>query len=300
MQDIQHSEWPRESALLFPCSCCGYRVFSANEYYEFCPVCYWERWPGETAWPDSWIGTNSVTLRDAQRNFLLFGAISEGYDLDFLGNRPREFNLHRDPNWKPLAPLGPVLPYALRTLCKCCGYRTICVSHERCEICGWEYSPQQNNADDETWPNLFTLRESQENFRRLGVKDEAFLDHLRSPTKQDIHDSQYVRLSAPSVVPSRCQRMFSRVRKAAIASMCLCCGYQGISGSRPKCRFCCWVFSPQQECSDDAIGPNSVPLRVAQRNFMRLGAITADHVNEALKPGADDVKMPEWRPSECS
>lgn len=59
-----------------PCPCCGYLVFAeAPGSYEICPICCWEddllqlRFPGRAG------GANKVSLIDAQRNYLTFGAV---------------------------------------------------------------------------------------------------------------------------------------------------------------------------------------------------------------------------------
>jgi hypothetical protein len=261
---------------------------------EFCPIYYWEYDSVQIQYPDAG-GANWTTLREAQRNFVLLGRENEKYDLDFFHIYTQGYN--RDPNWEPLPPLGRTLPYIERAMCRCCGYRTICVSHERCEICGWEYSPQQTHPDDPRGPNVFTLRESQANFRQFGAKDEEFVGHLRAPSEQDIRDASYVPLAAPSTaVPNRRQKMYdvmyAKPRIEPIPSPCACCGYLMDS----ICIFCRWTFSPQQERPDDPIGPNFISLREAQKNFAAFGAITPERAEYARRPTAEDQLAPDWKP----
>jgi hypothetical protein len=276
--------------MLLPCNCCGYLIFSEDEYYEICPVCYWERWPDETTDVDTYVGTNSYSLRESQRNFLLFGAVSEGYDLDFTSERCKEYSLDRAPGWQPIQPFCQPPSYASRVMCRCCGYCTVFVGSERCEICGWEYSPQQNDPDDDCGPNLFTLRQSQESFRQIGVKEKIFLGHLRLPTLNDLRNAKLIQYEPPKSLPSRAERQFSR-RREPVPSNCPCCGYLGISGSYPYCRYCRWKFSPQQEQPDDPIGPNFISLRAARRNFAEFGACKRDELKNVVKPAADVPRL---------
>ena len=81
----------------FACPCCGYVVLS--DTYEICAVCAWEYDPVQSEQPDSTIGSNRVTLREAQRNFAKFGAIERDY-LDMVRAPTPEDR--RDPNWRPL------------------------------------------------------------------------------------------------------------------------------------------------------------------------------------------------------
>ena len=56
------------------CPCCGYITLSERGTYEICPVCYWEDDPAQFHLPDLQGGTNTVSLRQAQQNFIRFGA----------------------------------------------------------------------------------------------------------------------------------------------------------------------------------------------------------------------------------
>ena len=58
------------------CPCCGYKTFDAYDRgnYIICPVCFWEDDPVQTKDPDFGGGANSISLKEAQRNFIAFGA----------------------------------------------------------------------------------------------------------------------------------------------------------------------------------------------------------------------------------
>jgi hypothetical protein len=85
----------------FPCPCCGYKTFGQEPdgSYEICPVCFWEDDPVQLADPDYAGGANSVSLRQAQRNFAVFGACEETMVRHVRKPTPEEA---RDQNWKLL------------------------------------------------------------------------------------------------------------------------------------------------------------------------------------------------------
>lgn len=58
------------------CPCCGYNTFIGKEHgqYDICPVCFWEDDPFQSSDPDLEEGANAFSLRQAQANFLEFGA----------------------------------------------------------------------------------------------------------------------------------------------------------------------------------------------------------------------------------
>ena len=59
----------------FPCPCCGYIVFSELPgSYEICPICYWEDDDVQLRQPNMGGGANKVSLVEAQKNFVAFGA----------------------------------------------------------------------------------------------------------------------------------------------------------------------------------------------------------------------------------
>jgi len=60
----------------FKCPCCGYRTLSeaVRGSYEVCQVCFWEDDGLQFEYPDYEGGANSVSLIEARRNYLIFGA----------------------------------------------------------------------------------------------------------------------------------------------------------------------------------------------------------------------------------
>ena len=74
--------------------------------------------------------------------------------------------------------------------CPCCGYKTL---DERggfdiCPVCFWE-DDGQDDADAATnrafSPNHMSLAQARENYKRLGVCDERFLQHVRPPLPEE-------------------------------------------------------------------------------------------------------------------
>lgn len=62
----------------YPCLCCGYLTsFARKSDYDICPVCYWEHDPGQNEDPNLEYGTNPISLTQARKNFLAFGACEE-------------------------------------------------------------------------------------------------------------------------------------------------------------------------------------------------------------------------------
>ncbi len=58
------------------CPCCGYRIFREETIstYDICPICFWEDESLVKKSIDEAYGPNHVSLTQAQRNFLDFGA----------------------------------------------------------------------------------------------------------------------------------------------------------------------------------------------------------------------------------
>ena len=84
----------------FACPCCGYKTFThePNGSYEICEVCFWEDDQIQLENPDYKGGANKVSLKQAQKNFIKFGACEQ----DMLPNvRQPKLDEQRDPSWKP-------------------------------------------------------------------------------------------------------------------------------------------------------------------------------------------------------
>jgi hypothetical protein len=82
------------------CPCCGYRTLTSSPgSYELCPICFWEDDGIQFADPDYSGGANVPSLREAQRNFILFGAC-DNQAIPHV-RRPAATD-SREPNWQPL------------------------------------------------------------------------------------------------------------------------------------------------------------------------------------------------------
>lgn len=82
-----------------PCLCCGYKTIDEGEagLWDICPVCFWEH---DTLLKDvDRPGlANKTSLRQAQKNFLEFGAC----DIDMKKNvRKPKPSEKRDDGWQP-------------------------------------------------------------------------------------------------------------------------------------------------------------------------------------------------------
>ncbi|MEF7563625.1 MULTISPECIES: CPCC family cysteine-rich protein [Bacillus] len=84
------------------CPCCGYKTLDSEGDYDICEICYWEDDPFQKE-NELETGANKVTLIEAQKNFIRYGAC----ELGFVKN-VREPNSQdkRDSNWKHLFTQG--------------------------------------------------------------------------------------------------------------------------------------------------------------------------------------------------
>lgn len=91
-----------EDTRKFACPCCGYRTLDLPSpgSFEVCPICYWEDDNVQFEDPDYQGGANHISLREAQRNFLDFGAASK--DAVACVRKPESTD-ERDPAWKPVS-----------------------------------------------------------------------------------------------------------------------------------------------------------------------------------------------------
>lgn len=81
------------------CPCCGYITLSERGGYEICPICFWEDDPYQFSEPDYQGGANRVSLREAQQNFVAFGAC----ELEAVRRVKKPASSDkRDPDWNPL------------------------------------------------------------------------------------------------------------------------------------------------------------------------------------------------------
>lgn len=84
----------------FACPCCGYKTFHnpPDGSYNICQVCYWEDDPIQLEDPFYEGGANRISLIQAQKNFMEFGACEK--DMLKYVRRPSP-DEQRDKNWKP-------------------------------------------------------------------------------------------------------------------------------------------------------------------------------------------------------
>ena len=73
--DVERVEGKPED--LLPCPACGYKTFSELGTWKICPVCGWNSDPMQEAIPTEAIGSNGISLEEARRNFIQFGAITQ-------------------------------------------------------------------------------------------------------------------------------------------------------------------------------------------------------------------------------
>lgn len=85
---------------LYTCPCCGYKTLEEKPpgTFDICPICFWEDDNVQFDDPDYKGGANDVSLKEAQKNFLAFGA-SERRVLKHV-RKPRKGD-EKDPEWKP-------------------------------------------------------------------------------------------------------------------------------------------------------------------------------------------------------
>jgi hypothetical protein len=81
------------------CPCCGYKTIEEKHLYDICPICFWEDDIVQFEDPDFEGGANEVSLRQAQKNYIEFGACEKRV-INHV-RLPNE-NDKKDENWKPL------------------------------------------------------------------------------------------------------------------------------------------------------------------------------------------------------
>ena len=92
---------PDQKTAKFACPCCGYTTFDIvyGGTAEVCPVCFWEDDPDQFDDPDYEGGANNISLKQAQRHFVEFGAC----DKEWIGyvRKPKKSE-QRNADWKML------------------------------------------------------------------------------------------------------------------------------------------------------------------------------------------------------
>lgn len=81
------------------CSCCGYKTLEDDTVFEVCEICSWQddEFFGDS--PDCENNVNRISLLQAQKNFIEFGACNKE-SIKYV-RKPDE-NDKRDLNWKPV------------------------------------------------------------------------------------------------------------------------------------------------------------------------------------------------------
>ncbi len=88
------------SETLYPCPCCGYLTLNQKPpgTYLICPICFWEDSTTDEYDPLSW-NSNKVSLPQAQRNFIAFGACESEWVHDVRKPNPND---QRPSGWQTL------------------------------------------------------------------------------------------------------------------------------------------------------------------------------------------------------
>ncbi len=85
----------------YTCPCCGYKTLDEEPpgTYDICEICYWEDDGVQFDDPDYTGGANIPSLRQAQKNFIVFGACEEDCIESVKKTTEKD---EKDHNWKPL------------------------------------------------------------------------------------------------------------------------------------------------------------------------------------------------------
>lgn len=90
------------SASPYPCPCCGHLVFEQPPGSDdICLICFWEDDAAQLRFPSLEDATNIVSLSQAQKNYVTFGAIEERFAQDVRKPGPEDVI---DPGFRPIAP----------------------------------------------------------------------------------------------------------------------------------------------------------------------------------------------------
>ena len=92
----------RAATVRFPCPCCGHVVFDDPPgSHHRCPICLWEDNLVQLRFPTMPGGANTVSLQDAQNNYVTFGAAERR---NRVLTRPPGERERREVGWRPLDP----------------------------------------------------------------------------------------------------------------------------------------------------------------------------------------------------
>jgi Cysteine-rich CPCC len=88
----------------FTCVCCGYKTLpNPPRYHDICEICFWESDDSSPDYPDEISSPNHISLIEAQKNFLKFGACTE--DMIQYVRKPTQQDIH-DSSWKSFGTPG--------------------------------------------------------------------------------------------------------------------------------------------------------------------------------------------------
>ncbi|MGE6259758.1 CPCC family cysteine-rich protein [Heyndrickxia sporothermodurans] len=83
----------------YTCPCCGFKTLEEPPgTFDICNICFWEDDDVQYHDPDYEGGANDVSLKQAQQNFIKFGACDEE-SVRFV-RMPNQDDI-KDPNWNP-------------------------------------------------------------------------------------------------------------------------------------------------------------------------------------------------------
>jgi len=83
----------------YTCPCCGYKTLEKPDCFDICPICFWEDDNIQRENPDYEGGANTISLRQAQKNYQEFGAMERRF-LTYV-RRPSGED-EKDSEWRPL------------------------------------------------------------------------------------------------------------------------------------------------------------------------------------------------------
>ena len=85
----------------YTCPCCGFKTLQTKPpgTFEICKICFWEDDSTQYRNPDFTGGSNEISLKEAQKNFLAFGASRKRF-LNYV-SKPSKEDI-KDPAWRPL------------------------------------------------------------------------------------------------------------------------------------------------------------------------------------------------------
>ncbi len=79
---------------MYTCLCCGLKTLTEQPpgSFEICPVCFWEDDAAQASNPSLAGGANKVSLSEARKNFMSFGASSRDAVKSVRRPLPEEVN----------------------------------------------------------------------------------------------------------------------------------------------------------------------------------------------------------------